>query len=86
MKVWKEKMRFPFIQNRRDAVEFARLTGVDALAVSIGTVHGVYKKHPKMDFERLAKIRSMIEIPLVMQRRVRIVGRRFPCGGQQRDE
>ena len=27
-----------------DAVEFARLTGVDALAVSIGTVHGVYKK------------------------------------------
>lgn len=49
-----------------DAVEFARLTGVDALAVSIGTVHGVYKKAPKMDFERLAKIRSMIEIPLVM--------------------
>ena len=58
---------------------------MDALAVSIGTVHGVYKKAPKMDFERLAKIRSMIEIPLVMHGG-QGVGRRFPCGGQQRDE
>lgn len=49
-----------------DAAEFVALTGVDALAVSIGTVHGVYKKAPKMDFERLARIRSLIDIPLVM--------------------
>lgn len=49
-----------------DVKEFVRLTGVDALAVSIGTVHGVYKKAPKMDFERLAKIRELTDIPLVM--------------------
>lgn len=49
-----------------DAVKFVNETGVDALAVAIGTVHGIYIKKPKLDFERLAKIRGMVDIPLVM--------------------
>ena len=48
------------------AVEFVQKTGVDALAVAIGTAHGVYKSAPKMDFERLETIRSLVSVPLVM--------------------
>jgi tagatose 1,6-diphosphate aldolase GatY/KbaY len=48
------------------AVKFVRATGVDALAVTIGNVHGEYKSPPRLDFDRLAKIRSLLEIPLVL--------------------
>jgi tagatose 1,6-diphosphate aldolase GatY/KbaY len=48
------------------AVEFVKATAVDALAVTIGNVHGEYKSEPRLDFERLAKIRKLIEIPLVL--------------------
>lgn len=49
-----------------DAVKFVEETGIDALAVAIGTVHGVYIKKPQLDFERLNTIRKMVDIPLVM--------------------
>jgi fructose-bisphosphate aldolase class II len=49
-----------------EAVRFANETGVDALAVAIGTVHGVYKGIPKLDYVRLSEIRSAVSIPLVM--------------------
>lgn len=49
-----------------DAVRYVEQTGVDALAVAIGTVHGVYKGEPKLDFERLSQIRAAVPIPLVM--------------------
>lgn len=49
-----------------DAVAFYEATGVDALAVAIGTVHGVYKGEPKLDFDRLDAIREKIPVPLVM--------------------
>ena len=39
-----------------DAVAFHKATGVDALAVSIGTVHGFYKAKPKIEAERCAEI------------------------------
>jgi tagatose 1,6-diphosphate aldolase GatY/KbaY len=48
------------------AVEFVQATQVDALAVTIGNVHGEYKSPPQLDFDRLAKIRSLIPIPLVL--------------------
>ena len=48
------------------AVEFTAATGIDSLAVAIGTAHGLYKGTPKLDFERLQKIRAKIEIPLVL--------------------
>lgn len=48
------------------AVEFVRRTGIDSLAVAIGTAHGLYKAKPKLDFARLEKIRSVVDIPLVL--------------------
>jgi fructose-bisphosphate aldolase class II len=51
-----------------DAEKFVRLTGVDALAVSIGTSHGAYKfkGEPQLDFERLKLIRERVDVPLVL--------------------
>jgi len=48
------------------AKAFAEATGVDALAVAIGTAHGTYKKAPKIDFDRLVEIRKCVEVPLVL--------------------
>ncbi len=50
------------------AVEFVDRTGVDSLAVAIGTSHGAYKfkGDVKLDFERLKTIRSNVDIPLVL--------------------
>lgn len=48
------------------AVEFVKATGVDSLAVTIGNVHGEYRSEPRLDFDRLAKIRRMLDIPLVL--------------------
>lgn len=41
-------------------------TGIDALAVAIGNAHGVYIAEPKLDFDRLAEIRSATDVPLVL--------------------
>ncbi len=49
-----------------EAVEFVRDSGVDALAIAIGTAHGPYKGEPCLDFDRLEKIGKMVEIPLVL--------------------
>ena len=46
--------------------EFVERTRVDALAVSIGTAHGVYIKAPQLDIARLDKIRDVSDIPLVL--------------------
>ena len=46
--------------------EFVEKTGVDALAVSIGTSHGVYIKAPELDIARLCKIREASDVPLVL--------------------
>jgi ketose-bisphosphate aldolase len=48
------------------AHEFVELTGIDALAISIGNVHGAYRGEPKIDFPRLEKIHSMVDVPLVL--------------------
>ena len=48
------------------AVEFVERTGVDSLAVAIGTAHGVYKGTPKLDIERLSEIRKVVSVPLVL--------------------
>jgi ketose-bisphosphate aldolase len=50
-----------------EAVCFALETGVDALAVSIGTAHGVYMvRQPKIDYERLRAIRARTSVHLVL--------------------
>lgn len=48
------------------AARFAAETGVDSLAVSIGTAHGKYKGVPKISFERLAELRQAVKVPLVL--------------------
>lgn len=48
------------------AKEFVEKTGIDALACAFGTAHGFYAKAPKLDFERLSKIKSLVDVPLVM--------------------
>lgn len=49
------------------AKQFAQLTGIDSLAVSIGTSHGVYKQGtPKLNFERLSELKKAVSIPLVL--------------------
>ena len=49
-----------------EAREFVEQTGIDFLAVSIGTCHGVYKATPKLDIPRLEKIRATVDVPLVL--------------------
>lgn len=48
------------------AGEFVAETGVDALAVSVGTVHGLYQGEPHIDLPRLASIYERTRIPLVL--------------------
>lgn len=49
------------------AREFVRRTGVDSLAVSIGTAHGPYSGGaPRLDVQRLREIRCEVEVPLVL--------------------
>lgn len=49
-----------------EAAEFVRRTGVDSLAVAIGTAHGVYKGIPKLDIERISRIAALVDVPLVL--------------------
>lgn len=48
------------------AADFVRQTGVDCLAVAIGTAHGFYTWEPNLDFERLAELRHTLSLPLVL--------------------
>ncbi len=50
----------------KEATDFIEATGVDALAIAIGTAHGAYKSTPKLDIERLKEIRSATDTPLVL--------------------
>ncbi len=49
-----------------DASQYVAQTGVDFLAVSIGTVHGRMQGQPELDFERLREINAALGIPLVI--------------------
>jgi len=52
--------------NPDDAVEFVRQTGINSLAIAIGTAHGLYKIQPKLDLDRLSEIKKFVDIPLVL--------------------
>ena len=49
-----------------EAKEYLNATGVDALAVAIGSAHGVYKKKPMLNIERLKEISDEVKVPLVL--------------------
>lgn len=50
----------------QQAKEFVERTGVNSLAVAIGTAHGLYKGTPKLEFDLLCEIRKVVSIPLVL--------------------
>lgn len=47
-----------------EAARFAADTGVDVLAVAIGSAHGLYEGEPELDLERLHQIRAVVDVPL----------------------
>ena len=49
-----------------EASRFVAETGIDSLAVAIGTAHGFYKGTPKLDFTRLGQLRDAVSVPLVL--------------------
>lgn len=68
-----------------EALDFAKKTGVDALAVSIGTVHGYYKAQPKLDIERCREIgQALPGLPLVLHggtgTPIDDIQKAIPCG------
>lgn len=52
--------------NPDQAREFVEKTGIDSLAIAIGTAHGLYEGEAKLDFERLKEIREKVDVPLVL--------------------
>lgn len=55
-----------FYTDPKIAKDFSQRTGIDALAVAIGTAHGTYTYTPKLDIKRLKEIRNEIDTPLVL--------------------
>lgn len=49
-----------------EAKDFVSRTGIDFLAIAIGTAHGEYKGRPDLDFKRLSEIREVVSLPLVL--------------------
>ena len=52
--------------NPKQAKEYVERTGIDSLAVAIGTAHGLYKGEAKLDLDRLKEIRDIVDAPLVL--------------------
>lgn len=55
-----------FLTDPEEAKRFVEETGIDCLAVAIGTSHGPYKGKPFLDIDRLAKVRDKVDVPLVL--------------------
>lgn len=55
-----------FYTDPKQAKDFVEKTGVDALAIAVGTAHGAYKLPPKLDFGRIRTIAETIDVPLVL--------------------
>lgn len=50
----------------KESVQFSKTTGIDFLAPALGSVHGLYKGEPKLDFERMEEISRLTNLPLVL--------------------
>ena len=55
-----------FLVEVDEAVRLAEATGVDSLAIGIGTAHGFYEGRPEINFARLAEVNEAVKIPLVL--------------------
>ncbi|MDH5182728.1 MAG: class II fructose-bisphosphate aldolase [Gammaproteobacteria bacterium] len=49
-----------------EAKEFVSHTGIDALAIAVGTAHGIYTQSPHISFETIRDVKSVTDVPLVM--------------------
>lgn len=49
-----------------DAVALYKETGIDTIAPALGSVHGIYKGEPKLDFDKMKEIKDIINAPLVL--------------------
>jgi len=61
-----EETRDAGLTNPLEAARYVEETGIDCLAVAIGTSHGVYKGTPRLDFDLLNAIKREVSIPLVL--------------------
>jgi fructose-bisphosphate aldolase (EC 4.1.2.13) len=61
-----ETLDSDFFTKPEEAKRYVEETGVDALAVSYGSVHGMYIGKPHLDFERLRAIKNTVDVPLVL--------------------
>jgi len=48
------------------AKDFVERTGIDFLAIAVGTVHGIYVSKPVLDLNRIKLIRDVVDVPLVL--------------------
>ena len=48
------------------AAQFVKETGIDVLAISVGNVHGLHRTSAKLDFDRIARIRGLVDVPLAL--------------------
>lgn len=55
-----------YMTDPAQAAQFVKKTGVNTLAISVGTMHGNFSGREKIDFSRLAKIKKSVKIPLVL--------------------
>ena len=49
-----------------DCIHFVEETNIDSLAPALGSVHGIYKGKPKIDFEKITILKEKLQIPLVL--------------------
>lgn len=61
-----EQTRDSGLTDKEEAKRFVDETGVDALAVAVGTSHGTYQGTPRLEFGLLREISEMVEVPLVL--------------------
>lgn len=61
-----EQTRDAGLTHPEEAVSFVEETGVDCLAVAVGTSHGAYKGTPHLEFELLETIAKSVDVPLVL--------------------
>jgi len=54
------------LANPEEAIRFYEETGVDCLAIAVGTAHGMYKAEPKIRFDIIEKVASAIPVPIVL--------------------
>lgn len=64
--VYEEALAGYIYTDPSEAAEFVAGTGIDALAVAIGNMHGTYTSEPRINFDILQKVRDAVDVPLVL--------------------